>query len=38
MLQFTPLEDRRPRRSTLSQELLATSVRPVLAYVYRTSN
>ena len=32
-----PLEDRRPRRSTTSQErpLLATSVRTVLAYAYR---
>jgi hypothetical protein len=35
-----PLEDRRPHRSTPSQErpLLAMSVHPVLAYVYRTSN
>jgi hypothetical protein len=35
-----PLEDRRPHRSAPSQErpLLAMSVRPVLAYAYRTSS
>jgi hypothetical protein len=35
-----PLEDRYPRRSTPSREhpLLAMSVRPVLAYAYRTSS
>jgi hypothetical protein len=35
-----PLEDRRPHRSSLSQErpLLATSVRLVLAYAYRMSS
>jgi hypothetical protein len=35
-----PLEDRRPRRSTPSQEhpLFSMFVRPVLAYVYRTSS
>jgi hypothetical protein len=35
-----PLEDRRPRRSTPSQEcpLLAMFVRPVLAYAYRISS
>jgi hypothetical protein len=40
MSQSTPLEDRRPRRSTSSQErpLLVTSVRPVLTYAYRTSS
>jgi hypothetical protein len=36
MSQSTPLEDRHPRRSTLSHErpLLTTSVRPVLTYMY----
>jgi hypothetical protein len=35
-----PLKDRRPRRSTPSQErpLLATCVCPILAYAYRTSS